>query len=370
MDKHLHIISFDVPYPADYGGIIDVYYRIKALHETGIKIHLHCFTKSNNAQPALDKYCASVHYYKRSKWPALNIPFIVSSRDNKELNDRLAKDDYPILAEGIHCTAFIKNDRFASRKIFIRLHNTEHLYYARLASHEKNFLKRIYFKRESSALKKYENHIATKGTLLAISTTDKDLFEKEFDAKHVQFLPAFTAHDKISIPNESGSYCLYHGNLSVNENEEAVIWLIQNIFARSGLPFVVAGRKTSQRLKKIIALYDNITLVDDPDDDALNSIFNDTAVHVLPAFNSTGVKIKLLNALFSGRHVLVNSAAVEGSGLETLCEIADTPEAFIARINMLLGTPVNEEAISRRTSLLENDYSNEKNALKLSAWIW
>ena len=30
-DHHLHIIAFNVPYPANYGGVIDVFYRIKAL---------------------------------------------------------------------------------------------------------------------------------------------------------------------------------------------------------------------------------------------------------------------------------------------------------------------------------------------------
>ena len=39
MEKHLHIISFDVPYPANYGGVIDVFYKLKALHAEGIKIH-------------------------------------------------------------------------------------------------------------------------------------------------------------------------------------------------------------------------------------------------------------------------------------------------------------------------------------------
>ena len=42
-DLHLHIISFDIPYPANYGGVIDVYYKAKALSEKGVKVHLHCF---------------------------------------------------------------------------------------------------------------------------------------------------------------------------------------------------------------------------------------------------------------------------------------------------------------------------------------
>jgi hypothetical protein len=30
--QRLHIISFNVPYPTDYGRVIDVFYRLKALH--------------------------------------------------------------------------------------------------------------------------------------------------------------------------------------------------------------------------------------------------------------------------------------------------------------------------------------------------
>ena len=31
MEKHLHIVAFNVPLPANYGGVIDVFYRLKAL---------------------------------------------------------------------------------------------------------------------------------------------------------------------------------------------------------------------------------------------------------------------------------------------------------------------------------------------------
>ncbi len=65
-DKHLHIVCFDVPYPADYGGVIDVFYRIKAFHELGIKIHLHCFEYGRGKQIELEQYCIEVKYYKRN----------------------------------------------------------------------------------------------------------------------------------------------------------------------------------------------------------------------------------------------------------------------------------------------------------------
>lgn len=38
----LNIICFDVPFPADYGGAIEEFYKIKSLHAAGVKIYLHC----------------------------------------------------------------------------------------------------------------------------------------------------------------------------------------------------------------------------------------------------------------------------------------------------------------------------------------
>ena len=53
----IHIISLNVPYPANYGGVIDVFYKIKSLHEAGVQIHLHCFDYGRGNQPELEKYC-------------------------------------------------------------------------------------------------------------------------------------------------------------------------------------------------------------------------------------------------------------------------------------------------------------------------
>ena len=53
-DLHLHIISFDIPWPANYGGVIDVFYKAKALSEKGVKVHLHCFQYGRKPNPFLE----------------------------------------------------------------------------------------------------------------------------------------------------------------------------------------------------------------------------------------------------------------------------------------------------------------------------
>ena len=127
-DRHLHIVCLDVPYPVDYGGVFDLFHKIRALHEAGIRVHLHCFEYGRGRQPMLNKYCEEVHYYCRHeghKGFSHRLPYIVCSRSNGQLLDRLLEDDYPILLEGVHCTYLLNDERFEGRKIILRLHNVE-----------------------------------------------------------------------------------------------------------------------------------------------------------------------------------------------------------------------------------------------------
>ena len=66
--NHLHVISFDIPYPPNYGGVIDVFYKIKSLAEVGVKIHLHCFEYGRKQTNELKKFCVSVNYYPRKNF--------------------------------------------------------------------------------------------------------------------------------------------------------------------------------------------------------------------------------------------------------------------------------------------------------------
>src|SRR5688572_11291711 len=97
MQKLLHIICHDVPWPADYGGVVDLFYKIKALHDEGVKIKLHCFDYGRGHQDELSKYCEEVNYYQRlSKWKSISLskPYIVRSRENPLLLENLLKDDH------------------------------------------------------------------------------------------------------------------------------------------------------------------------------------------------------------------------------------------------------------------------------------
>lgn len=372
MDKHLHIVCFDVPWPADYGGVIDVFYRIKALHELGIKIHLHCFEYGRGEQSELNKYCVEVNYYKRNtglKGFSFRLPYTVKSRDNKRLLENLCKDEHPILLEGIHCTYFLFTNQLKGKKIFVRLHNVEFEYYHQLAKNETVIFKKAYFKYESRLLKKYEENIAGGAMLLAINRKDAEVYEQMFNADNIKYLPAFVQYNLITVKEGKGSFCLYHGNLSVAENEKAAIWLCKNIFKQLNIPFVIAGKNPSKNLKEIADQNKNISILSNPSKEEMDNLITEAQVNLLPSFNSTGVKIKLLNALFTGRHCVINKATVNGTGLESHCHIAESEEDFRAVVKQLFVQPFTVLEIEKRKDILEL-FDNKKNAELLTQWIY
>ena len=372
-EKHLHIIIYDVPWPADYGGVVDVFYKLKALHRAGVKVHLHCFVYDRPPHHELEKYCEKLYYYKRHNdinHLSLSIPFIVNSRKNAELLHNLNKDDHPILIEGIHCSYHLHAGKLNNRIILLRLHNAEFEYYHHLALHEKNPIKRMYFNHESKLLRKYENDLAKRTKIVAISSQDINLYQDVFGANDISHLPAFTPFEKISGQEGKGCFCLYHGNLSINENEKAATWLLENVFNDLDVPFVIAGKNPAQKLVFMTKQYKHTCLVENPSEKEMQDMISKAQINILPSFNNTGVKLKLLNALFNGRHCLVNKAGVSGSGLDGICQVAEDADDFKTAISYLYNMPYCKEDNLQRQQLLDPLYNNEFNVEKLTKFFW
>ncbi len=369
-DYHLHIIAFDVPYPANYGGVIDVFYRVKALSEAGVKVHLHCFEYGRGEQEVLNR-CHEVKYYKRDTSFAKQMsltPFIVNSRRSEELVKDLLQDDYPILCEGLHTTAILTDRRFKNRKIFVRAHNVEHDYYKGLGDSEKCVWKRLFYYAEAWKLRRYEPVLKKATGIFAISQSDTDYFSKEYGK--VTLIPGFNAADSVCSETGRGEYVLYHGNLSVRENEEAAKWLIENVFSELNLHCIVAGLNPSEKLMKLAHNHSNVTLVANPDDAEMIDLLRNAQVNILVTNQPTGLKLKLLNALYNGRFCLVNSNMVKGTSLECLCIVADEPEQIMAEVKRLMEENFTEEDIDYRDETLKRMYRNEENARKIIGIIF
>jgi glycosyltransferase involved in cell wall biosynthesis len=370
-DTDLHIISFDVPFPPDYGGVIDVFYKIRALKEEGLRIALHCFEYGRSEAEALKELCSKVYYYPRQTTKSYlfnTLPYIVLSRQSDNLKKNLLSDIAPVLMEGLHTTYLLPDPDLGGRRKIVRMHNIEHEYYENLARVERNIFKRYYFYNEAGKLKKYESVLKHADVIASISPNDRAYYSSRFNV--VEYIPAFHPFEVVSILPGKSDFAFYHGNLSVGENNEAALYLVNTIFRNSAHKLVIAGSKPSAELIKAVKANPSVQLLSDRTPAQIYELVREAQCNILPTFQSTGIKLKLLAALFTGRHCIVNTPMVEGTGLDALCIVADTPEEMKIRLDEAMASDaLPPDMLEKRKEFLSRDFSNRTNAKKLIGLI-
>ena len=369
MSDYVHIVSLIAPSPPDFGGAFDLYYKIPALANAGKKIILHYFDyKEGRGHEGLETYCEEINKYSRTVFlkSLLTLkPHIVSSRTEPELIHRLNRDEYPVLLEGIHCTGIISSLR--KRKMIVRVHNDEEAYYKNLLKTENNLLKSAYFFYESLLLSRYQKQLSGDSTYAFVSETDLKVFKEKYHHSKQIFLPCFLPWQNINSSAGKGEYCLYHGNLSVPENVHAAVWLAETVFSQINFPLIIAGKNTDA-VKNQFSDNSNLRLINNPSDDELSELIKHAHINVLPSFNTTGVKLKLLHALFEGRFCISNYNGVAGSGVEDYVIHAETMEDWINAVQQKQSIEFDDEMIAARKNILPV-YNNKLNAEKLSALL-
>lgn len=365
--NHLHIVSFNVPYPPDYGGVIDVFYKIKALHQLGVKVHLHCFHYGRDESKELEEICEKVYYYPRKKFfQAIytSIPYIVGSRKSDELLSNLTNNDYPVLFEGLHTCFYLSHPALKDKVKGVRMHNVEWDYYRSLKEAESNYLIKYYYHYESNKLKKFEEELKHADKIFAISKSDYEYMRQSYE--NIFYVSAFHNNEGVTAQSGRGDFILYHGNLSVVENNQAAMFIAKKIAKELPYRFVFAGKNPLKSLKKEIKGIKNIELIENPPFEKMADLMEKAHINLLFTFQNTGIKLKLLNSLYRGRFVMVNGKMVNYTGLESLCLIEDNPNAARRMVDDLMKTEFTAQEVEKRTRLLDSHFGNRHNALQIA----
>ncbi|MCZ2394323.1 MAG: hypothetical protein LC105_10725 [Chitinophagales bacterium] len=365
--KEIQIVAFASPYPANYGGVIDVYYRLKTFFEMGVKVHLHAYIYEEH-QPSseLEKLCASVQYYKRENTYKYlqNWPYILASRYNKLLISNVLKIGKPILLEGLH-TCFLVDVLKAHQIPFaIRMHNIEWKYYSFLAELEPSFVKKKYFLEEARRLKKFEECIQSTN-IIAISYKDELYLKEKYPSSTIQAIMPFHDFNILNIIEGKGSYAIFHGNLSINENEKAAIDLVEKVFLNIDFPLIVAGKNPTKRVIHAANAFVHTTLEANPTESRMVSLMTHAHIHVLPNRQPTGMKIKWVNALYTARFIIVHpeifSDTIEEAGIYTFTTFQEIQQL----IEKLKEVPFTKEMLENRKKMIFNQFNNAQNASKI-----
>lgn len=362
--QKLHIVSLDIPFPPNYGGVIDIFYKAKALKKAGIHITLHCYEYGRGRNHDFTTIADEVFYYDRPTSMLQNLsltPFIVKSRVNKELVQNLLKDNGPILMEGTHCSFLLDEPLLKKRVKLVRIHNIEHDYYKALADASSSLFKKLFFYIESYKLKRYDKTLNKASALFCLSDNDLNHYSK-INSNSFLLPIAFDFETNIHL-NNTKQFALYHGNLSVAENEKAVKWIV-NTWQNQGinLPLKIAGKSPSNGFKLYLSQYNFIELIENPDDIKMKGLLQLAHIHLLITFQNTGVKLKLINALINGNHCIANTPMIENTDLESFCVISNSEIELANEIEKLKDIP-QAANLENRISYLNNYYNPDKNII-------
>lgn len=231
------------------------------------------------------------------------------------------------------------------------MHNVEHDYYNYLGEHEPKLWKRAFYKLESGKLRRYEKTIAYANKLVTISEGDYYYYKKIHP--NAYYIPGSHPYNKITAKAGKGEFILYHGNLSVPENIEAVHFILDEIAQHTHYKIIIAGKNPAKSINDKAALITNVDVIDNPDSKTMNQFIQDAHIHLIPSVQNTGLKLKLLYSLFSGRFVIANQTTVDNSGLEKLCVINNSASTMLESINEFMEKKFTEEMIEERKVVLK-----------------
>lgn len=363
----LHVVSFDIPYPPDYGGVYAVYHLLKSLQTNGVHVILHVFKyNKRKVTPELQDLCFRVYSYQRKtgiKSQLSRIPYIVKSRKNIELLENLSADHYPVLFEGIHTTFYLPELVKLKKDIYLRVHNQESAYYNQLSLYEAKLKDKLYFKLESLKLKSYEPRI-TRLAKLVFCFTQKDAKTfKAFGAKTLVLNPYMNELKPAIIPG-AGDYLVIHCNLSINDNVQSIIKILKNIAEQSPLKIIIAGKNPTLELIQACNNYKNVEVIANPKEKELETLMQNAQMHLCYSEIAEGFKMRIEKILKLGRFILCNDNFCEDENLRSVMIVENDLKKWKGIINQYVTEDFTTEMVEKRKSVL-NNMSNSTNVKEM-----
>lgn len=369
-NKKLHIVTFDNPFPPNYGGVIDVFYKIKALHLLGVEIYLHCFVNEIPQENiALEAISTKLFFYKRNK-SVFNFfskkPFSVVSRKHNELLQNLSTDNHPIFFEGLQSTFVLSKSSFKGRALYLRLHNLEDNYYKGLAKSETSFFKRIAYSLESKKYQLYKDIFKKFEKVFTLSNFETRFIEDNFG--NAKYIPVFHGNQFVENLSEYGNYAFYNGDLRISDNRNVAQFLLDVFNEIKDYKLIIASSISCNQIESKCKSSTNCSYISIKYQEHLNELVVNSHINVMLSFQESGTKLKAVNALYKGRFCIINKNMIDDDELLSLCTLAETKSDFVAAINKLKKMPYS--GFEKRKIILEKILNDKNNAMKIIETIW
>lgn len=213
--------------------------------------------------------------------------------------------------------------------------------------------------------KSQEHYVITHvDKVFSISETDSDILAKQYHTKRSKFIlcKPMIRFDSIANDtrwNQNNYSLLIVGNMSWYPTSQGTEWFIENVFNEltSEIPnlklYIVGGGATS-RIQKYSQGNKNIVVTGYVN--SLDDYYLKCDIAVVPIFNGTGAKIKVLEGIAKSIPMVISDyAAKDYHGIESCAKVAKDKEEFISQIKKL----IENEALRKACTDKEREYYSE-----------
>jgi polysaccharide biosynthesis protein PslH len=394
---HILVVCNKFPFPPRDGGSLASYNMVRGLAETGNKVDLLAMNTSKHfieisdliidipVTKIKDVYIDnSINYLKFvinfffSSLP-YNAERFISNEFSKELVRMLSETKYDIVQiEGLYLAPYLKIIRDHSMaKIAYRAHNVEHLIWEKHCLREKNKIKRWYLRELYLRIRRFElEFINLYDLLVTITNNDLEFLDSMGNIKPSIVIPfGISSTDfKNHGDEDHGDFCImYIGALDWRPNIEALDWFIGQVWPlvkekHPELRFRVAGRNANERYANYLTGL-GIDYLGEVESSA--DFLSGNGIVVVPLFSGSGIRVRIIEAMYSGRPVIATTTAAAGIPVEHGQNIllADEPGDFARHIDKLISDREFAEKLGMNAELFSRGlYDNNSIIQELSSF--
>ena len=230
--------------------------------------------------------------------------------------------------------------------VILHQHNAEYVIWQRFAALEKNPFIKWPALLEARRMARYERLAACRADRILAAPGDRSALEKLGIApgKFVETL--HLGNDRlIELPNiefhDTEEALLFVGTLDWGPNADGLVWFIRSVWDRlkrrqPRLKFTIVGSHPPPDLVRLVAGRRDIVFTGFVAD--LEPFYGRSRVFVAPARYGSGMKVKLIDAMYRGIPAATTPVGAESLEVEDGCHLAmaATPEKMVRDITVLL----------------------------------
>ena len=373
MHRSINIISGQTPCHNTPGDAQQTYWLIEGLCSAGIDVHLYTFSEVGaNTDPKLLEICASLTSYPINKGHrnfSFSIPYASAQYQNEQLVHDLAKNNYPILIEGLGPCSLALSKVLANKKIWVRLLTFAPGYFGHLQERTSAPLKKLYYQREAVLSKNLLKKIKQRVQWIVPSVSDKTVLENVFLGGNICTLAPFHNNNIVTSKTGLGNYCLFQGNLADAATHKTAVWLLTHVFHNLTVPFVITGNNPAPALVELAHKQPHTCIVANPSAPERSDMIEKAQIILQPSFIKSGPDEALLEGIKTGRHCITNSKS-SGSPYAPCYHQGSSASAFQEIIVQLYHHPFSEEEIETRKRAMSQQKSNATLAEEFTTIVW